>query len=434
MIYVAGGGMRTGSVAMFQIMRGIVSSTLTGYAPELPIGKEDEYFKEHAKSWADDPLKIVVKLHLWHPALEQARDCVSAVVPIRDIRDVVVSLIHFRETDFEKALHAGAVMGNVNSQLEWMEKIPDENRLLFISYEDFISHRMETTVQVAKFMGISLSDPEAARIERKWNLRANQKRALDKHRPGHPDYMSERHIYSGRAGRWKHELSNDQVLQVQDRAGEDYFVRNNYLMVNRETPTVLILAAGEADRWKAPVPKQLADIGRRPLIARTIEQARDMFGTEPEILTTDLDIAKQGKFFAPDQHKFLVDTLLFSQELWENKVIVLLGDVYYSDELLVKVNNCNNQTLFFGRLLEIYALVFNDYDLIRQVIRNIADLGEGKLWNIWYELNGYPHNEHTYPHHANPYFRRVDDDDITMDIDTWEDYLKLAEKIGVEVK
>lgn len=426
--------MRTGSIAIYQIMRGIVTSTLTGYAPELPVGEEDEFFHDHAEEWARDPLKIVVKLHFWHPALEQVNDCVAAVVPIRDIRDVVVSLIHFRETEFEKALHAGAVMGNVNSQLEWLEKLPDEQRLIFIRYEEFVSHREETTIDIAKFMGLDLSDAEAAKIERKWNIRANQKRALDKHSPRHPDYMAERHIYSGKPERWKHELSNDQVLQVQERVGEDFFIRNIYALKNREAPTVIILAAGQGDRWQAPVPKQLVDIGGRPLIARTIEQARNVFGAEPKIFATEAEIVKQGYGIVPDQHGRLVDTLLSSKDHWENKVIVLLGDVYYSDELMVKINNCNNQTLFFGRLLEIYALAFNDHDLIRQSIRNISDLEGGKLWNIWYELNEYPNDTHTYPHKDNPFFRRVDDDDITMDVDAWEDYLKLAEKIGVEVE
>ncbi len=68
MIYVAGGGMRTGSVAMFQIMREIVSSSLTGYAPVLPVGQEDMHFIDHAEEWSLDPMKIVVKLHLYHPA------------------------------------------------------------------------------------------------------------------------------------------------------------------------------------------------------------------------------------------------------------------------------------------------------------------------------------------------------------------------------
>ena len=227
MIAICGGLMRTGSVAMFQIMREIVEETGTGFSPTLPTGKEVEYWEEHLSEWATDDVIVIAKLHRWAPYLEEYRDTVKVVMTIRDMRDVTVSLMNFRGGGFEAALNSNAFKGNLEGQAEWEEKVSRDN-LLKIRYEDFMLARSVTTIQVAKMLGINLTLQKATAIEQRWNINANLRRANKDYPVSHPDYMSKRHIKSGKANQWKAGLMHDQIVEVQDRAGHEWFEDNGY--------------------------------------------------------------------------------------------------------------------------------------------------------------------------------------------------------------
>ena len=227
MIVVCGGLMRTGSVAMFQIMREIVESQAAGFAPVLPHDLEIEYWQKNIGDWAGETPLIVTKLHHWEDFLDPYALDIKVVMTIRDMRDVVVSLMNFREGDYKSTVHSNAFKGNVREQLRW-ETNAGEERLLKIRYEDFILVRAVTTKQVAKFMGISLSLSEAMKIEQKWNINANLRRSKQEFTVGHPEFMSPRHIHSGKANQWKKALTSEQILDIQDRIGHEWFEENGY--------------------------------------------------------------------------------------------------------------------------------------------------------------------------------------------------------------
>jgi len=224
MLLICGGLMRTGSVAMFQVMREIVERN-GGYAPVLRHGEEAEQFDATAKHWAEDKKPLVLKLHRWRDSLEGLDTRV--VMTIRDMRDVTVSLMNFRGGGFEAALHSGAFKGNLDGQEEWEKTVP-KHKLLKVRYEDFVMDRPRTTLQVARFMGINIPGPEAVEIERKWNLQANKLRAKEGHSIDSIEYMSERHIQSGATGQWQTELTPDQIMDVQKRVGLKWFLDNGY--------------------------------------------------------------------------------------------------------------------------------------------------------------------------------------------------------------
>ena len=219
--------MRTGSVAMFQIMREIVETQAVGFAPVMPHGKEIEFWEENIGDWTHNDATVVTKLHRWMDFLSSHKDRIKVVMTIRDMRDVTVSLMNFRGGGFEPAINSNAFKGNIAGQAEWEEEIP-VNSLLKIRYEDFVRIRAVTTKQVAGFMGVSLQLSDAMRIEQKWNINANLRRSLKSYVIGHPEFMSPRHIQSGKVGQWKEALTHEQILEVQDRVGHKWFEENGY--------------------------------------------------------------------------------------------------------------------------------------------------------------------------------------------------------------
>jgi hypothetical protein len=137
--------------------------------------------------------------------------------------------MNFREGDYKSTIHSNAFKGNIEGQAEWEEKILADN-LLKVRYEDFVLVRAITTKQVADFMGYPLSLSTAMRIEQRWNINANLRRSKGSYAVGHPEFMSPRHIQSGKANQWKKALTHEQILEVQDRVGHEWFEENGYVL------------------------------------------------------------------------------------------------------------------------------------------------------------------------------------------------------------
>lgn len=222
MLAICGGLMRTGSVAMFQIMREIVEVRGVGFAPVLEHGREGEHFDEECCRWASQPEVFVAKLHQYRTSLNcdsNGNPQVKVVMTVRDIRDVVVSLMHFRDSDFATTMHANAYKNWVKDYETWVNKIPESN-LLIVKYEDMVADRFTTVLQVGRFLDIALNAPEASGIDKKWSAEANIGRAKEGHAVSSKDFMSHRHIYKGSFGMWRDELTEDEVQRVHDDHGE----------------------------------------------------------------------------------------------------------------------------------------------------------------------------------------------------------------------
>lgn len=212
--------MRTGSVAMFQIMREIVELRGFGFAPVLEHGNESAHFDQECCRWACQPEVFVCKLHTYRNSLS-CKGCIPnirVVMTIRDIRDVVVSLIHFRKSDFDTTVNANAYKNWGQDYQTWVDKIPERD-LLIVKYEDMVADRFTTVLQVARFMDLALNAPEARAIDRGWDLEANINRAKAEHPITSKDFMSHRHIYDGTPGLWKEELTNEQAARIYDDYG-----------------------------------------------------------------------------------------------------------------------------------------------------------------------------------------------------------------------
>ena len=191
------------------------------------LGQIREYWNEHIDEWAHSDDIVVAKLHRWEDFLDPFALKLKVVMTIRDMRDVAVSLMNFRGGTFENAIHSNAFKANTREQIRW-DTNGGEDRVLTIRYEDFILVRAVTTKAVAKFMGIDIPLSEAMQIEQKWNINANLRRAKSGYAEDHPEFMSHRHIKSGKAGQWKTALTKEQVLEIESRVGPEWFEENGY--------------------------------------------------------------------------------------------------------------------------------------------------------------------------------------------------------------
>ena len=224
MIAICAGLLRSGSVAMWQIMSEIVTVTENGKAPAL--GTNMPHF---ADKWAKSSQMYVTKLHTYHDSLKDypQTDRAIAVMTVRDVRDVFVSLRYFRgDPDWDTTFNTRAYKNYSKEYYRWLAEFPVGN-IIVVKYEDFMADRTGTVMDVADFMGMPVSEESAKAIDEKWNIPANKKRADENHEYSSPDFMAQRHIHSGESNQWEKELSLEQVLRIEDDHGE-WLVKNGY--------------------------------------------------------------------------------------------------------------------------------------------------------------------------------------------------------------
>lgn len=153
--------------------------------------------------------------------------------------------------------------------------------------------------------------------------------------------------------------------------------------VFRRPLTVLILAAdGGYDGWEGDVPRQLVPIAGEPLLVRVIRelgergQRTTVVTDVPEIIATGYD------YFSPSQTDTIFHTLLSTRELWQGRVLVLLGDVFYTDEFYDLMFGYDGPPTCFDS----FALLINenDYEHAVEVFQVLAaSPGEAFFNRLW---------------------------------------------------
>ena len=209
--------------------------------------------------------------------------------------------------------------------------------------------------------------------------------------------------------------------------------------------TTLILAAGAALRWHKPYPKQLVPVSYKdpvsstvmtvPLIGRVVMQAVNA-GLEPIIVTHRHEILGLSRTLPcrahiPSARGYITETLLSTRSLWTERNIILLGDVYYSDNVFQHIVGSVDPLQFYGRDFEIYALVFLSYGK-DATIANLLQRHPGKLWRLYYALRSWNKSGHHIPRN-DPIFWNIDDrckNDVTRDIDLLPQVKELYDAIG----
>lgn len=207
-IVICGGLKRTGSVAMFQVMREIVE--VKGVGTGDFRGRR---INEMVSNWVYAEGVLVLKYHRYRAVLDPYVNLVKVVMTIRDPRDILVSLMNKYGYTFNRAADSSEFRGNFFSYYRWIEKIPESN-LLVIKYEDFWNERKDTIQEVAEFMGFLIGDDEAIEVSKKWSIYSNVARAEQELPVTHKEYVPKRHIHSGEPGQWQYKLNEIQAQEV----------------------------------------------------------------------------------------------------------------------------------------------------------------------------------------------------------------------------
>lgn len=143
----------------------------------------------------------------------------------------------------------------------------------------------------------------------------------------------------------------------------------------------LILAAGEAERMSGFV-KQLLPIGDTTILGRMLAQLEQR-GIPADVVTHREEIALwlNKSSHNPVIRDTLCDTLLSTVWLWEDRTIVLLGDVVYSSAVMDEIVNCDDSIRVFGTTWEIFAVVFTkkNHSSIVNTLRRASTHRRGKL-------------------------------------------------------
>jgi hypothetical protein len=92
--------------------------------------------------------------------------------------------------------------------------------------------------------------------------------------------------------------------------------------------TILILAGGDCEGWWGD--RHLLPIAGEPLLARSVRLMR-WRGYEPIMIANKPEILEMANsYFEPDDDKYILSTILSTQLLWDDRTIILFGDIIWS--------------------------------------------------------------------------------------------------------
>lgn len=214
----------------------------------------------------------------------------------------------------------------------------------------------------------------------------------------------------------------------------------------RDRLTVLILCAGDGERWGNHLgrPKQLLEIGGETLLGRIHRQLASHRIDDAIVVGRD-PLLRQGNWivFEPESFRWTVETLLSTQELWRGSVVVLLGDVFYSDAAMRKILNSKKDLSVFGRKGantftntkwgELFAIRFGSHsysNVVHHIMKSMDHAesgGRGKIWEFYYSAVGFDLNQSKTVTESRVF---VSINDYTDDIDSPDDYSQLEPVIS----
>lgn len=197
---------------------------------------------------------------------------------------------------------------------------------------------------------------------------------------------------------------------------------------------VLILAAGEAKRMKG-ASKQLLPVKNETIIARIIRQVRTRGGA-PWVVTLNPEIIravhKEGSFvFKPREQQSTCATFVSTYWVWEERTIILLGDVIYSKALMDRIFACDDPIRVFGNAWEIFAISFSGElkEKIADTLDSVKDVFPGKLRTFYKVYCGF---EVDTPETEGEYLEDVVfalTEDWSRDVDSLEEFANMQKEL-----
>lgn len=211
-----------------------------------------------------------------------------------------------------------------------------------------------------------------------------------------------------------------------------------------------IILADSINRQFQKEPRQLLEINGEPIIKRTIRLLKEN-GVKDVIITShDKRFDNLGaKRYEPLRNEYnpVNDTgywlNAFPVELLKEPICFLFGDVYYSDEAIKTIVETDTDSTLFFCTYENHRLIYikhhdeplaykvKDYKLFKKhidTVKKLKDKGkccrEPLVWELYRSINNQEINEHKMTKNY------IAINDISCDIDTLDDIIKLTNVIG----
>jgi choline kinase len=150
------------------------------------------------------------------------------------------------------------------------------------------------------------------------------------------------------------------------------------------------------------MPKQTISVGDEMLIERQTRQVRErghvlsVVGNNKILLSLVENFGYH--FFVPLKRRFTVETFYSTREVWKGRTIILLGDVFYTENTMDRIFEIGYPITFFGDAQEVYAVTFDQRSKMKKHLhRTIRDAEFGKckgtLRNLFSNLTGTEYKE-----------------------------------------
>ncbi len=142
---------------------------------------------------------------------------------------------------------------------------------------------------------------------------------------------------------------------------------------------VIILAAGEQRRFQKDTLKQLLLIcDGETFLSRMIRQCKERRWPDIVVATRHKEIKKEAEkhgveTFEPFRYNFTCETIFYTNPLWYEKNIILLGDVYFTKNTMDMIFNGAEKEAaiqFFASVNEVFAFRF-DIEMETDIIHSL---------------------------------------------------------------
>ena len=245
---------RSGSTLQFLLTKALVESTPNGESLGF-VNNPEQFLSERAR--LDGQMhNVVLKSHRFLPefgeVFEQQEG--KAVYVYRDLRDAVVSINKQRNMPFDYG-HAQHFVTRALAMYEDWQAI---DNLHITSYERLVSNTKDEIWRIAEYLGISITDDIATRIDAEHGLEMQAsyinsfdfesdgiKKASAKYDP--ETQLHYNHINSGASDQWRTQLNREQIVFIESLAG-DWLDRKGYKLESTRDERIQTLATNRQRR------------------------------------------------------------------------------------------------------------------------------------------------------------------------------------------
>jgi hypothetical protein len=263
-IIICDGVIRSGSTWSFNVCRLLAQmlaerrceTLISHYLDEQQL---DQFLRAEVYLWKGP---AVVKGHVTGPlALEWIRTGrAKGVCTFRDPRDCVASDVSFFGGGFNTSLQ------RVNASLASLASYLDFGRTLFIRYEEMMDDRPGQIRRIAAHLNIAIDQKDLERVDEQTNIHSARKIAqqlasraddqidtvLNTHRRDLKTLLHDNHIGTGKVGKWKQDLTDEQGQQLTQ------LFRRSLLLLGYETEASLQALCSEALSRGANLPDSIS--------------------------------------------------------------------------------------------------------------------------------------------------------------------------------